>query len=94
MKEYYLAIKKILPFMTTWIDIGGIMLGEISQRMTNTYNLTYIIIDRNGIDWCLPEIEGECGGIPLSFVILGLNLSFSLKNLSCPVFHFKYHLYG
>ena len=35
--EYYLAIKKneILPFATTWIELEGIMLSEISQRKTN-----------------------------------------------------------
>ena len=32
------AIKKneILPFVTTWMDLKGIMLSEISQRRTNT----------------------------------------------------------
>ena len=31
---YYSAIKKnkILPFATTWMDLEGIMLSEISQR--------------------------------------------------------------
>ena len=35
--EYYLAIKKneILPFATTWMELEGIMLSEISQRNTN-----------------------------------------------------------
>ena len=35
--EYYLAIKKneILPFASTWIQLEGIMLSEISQRKTN-----------------------------------------------------------
>ena len=38
IKKYYSAIKKkdILPFMTTWIDLEGIMLREIRQRKTNT----------------------------------------------------------
>ena len=27
---------KILPFATTWMDLEGIMLSEISQRKTNT----------------------------------------------------------
>ena len=40
-QEFFLAIKKkkkkgILPFGTTWIDPESIMLGEISQRNTNT----------------------------------------------------------
>ena len=26
----------ILPFMTTWMDLEGIMLSEINQRKTNT----------------------------------------------------------
>ena len=31
--EYYSAIKKkeILPFVTTWMDLEGIMLSEITQ---------------------------------------------------------------
>ena len=35
--EYYLAIKKneILPFATTWIELEGIILSEITQRKTN-----------------------------------------------------------
>ena len=35
--EYYLAIKKneILPFATSWMELEGIMLREISQRKTN-----------------------------------------------------------
>ena len=34
--EYYLAIKKneILPFATTWMELEGIMLREISQKKT------------------------------------------------------------
>ena len=34
--EYYLAIKKneILLFATTWMELEGIMLSEISQRKT------------------------------------------------------------
>ena len=39
--EYYLTIKKneILPFATTWMDLEGIMLSEISQRNTYMWNL-------------------------------------------------------
>ena len=34
--EYYSAIKKneIWPFATTWMELEGIMLSEISQRKT------------------------------------------------------------
>ena len=34
----YSAINKneILPFATTWMDLEGIMLSEISQRKSNT----------------------------------------------------------
>jgi len=37
-KKYYSTIKKkeILPFMTTWMDLEGIMLREIRQRKINT----------------------------------------------------------
>ena len=35
--EYYLAMNKneILPFMTTWMDLKGIMLSEINQSKAN-----------------------------------------------------------
>ena len=35
--EYNTAIKKnkILPFVTTWMDLEGIMLSEISHRTKN-----------------------------------------------------------
>ena len=35
--EYYSAIKKneILPLATTWMELEGIMLSEISQRKKN-----------------------------------------------------------
>ena len=43
--EYYSAIKKnkILPFVTTWMDLEGIMLSEISQTEKDKYCVfTYI----------------------------------------------------
>ena len=35
--EYYSAIQKneILPFVTMWMELEGIMLSKISQRKTN-----------------------------------------------------------
>ena len=37
IKEYYSVIKKneIFPFATTWMDLKGIMLSEISQTEKN-----------------------------------------------------------
>ena len=37
--EYYSAIKKseILPFATTWMDLEGMMLSEISHTEKDTY---------------------------------------------------------
>jgi len=43
--EYYSAIEKkgILTFVTTWMDLEGIMLNEISQTEKDIlYNLTYM----------------------------------------------------
>ena len=39
--EYYSAIKKneILPFVTTWIDLEGIMLSETSQTEKEKYHM-------------------------------------------------------
>ena len=39
--EYYSAIKRkqILPFATTWIELEGIMLSEISQAEKDKYQM-------------------------------------------------------
>ena len=41
---YYLTIKKneALPTATTWMDVEGTVLNEISQKKINTYNITYM----------------------------------------------------
>ena len=46
--EYYSAIKKIviLPFGTTWVDLEGIMVNEISQTEKHKY---YVISSTCGI---------------------------------------------
>ena len=43
--EYYSAIKKneILPFATTWMELEGIMLNEISQSEKDKYHMTSLI---------------------------------------------------
>ena len=37
--EYYSAIKKILPLVTTWIDLKGTRLSEIPPDLNYMYNL-------------------------------------------------------
>ena len=43
--EYYSAIKKneMLPFVTTWIGLEGIMLNEISRTEKNKYHMISLI---------------------------------------------------
>ena len=43
--EYYLSIKRneILPFTTTWIDLDGVMLSEISQTVKDIYSMSSLI---------------------------------------------------
>ena len=43
--EYYLAMKKneILLFATTWMDLKGIMLSEISQKEKDKYHMISLI---------------------------------------------------
>ena len=43
--EYYLAIKKkkILPFMTGWINLESIMLSEISQSEKDKYHMISLL---------------------------------------------------
>ena len=44
-REYYSAIKKneILPFATTWMELEGIMLSEISQSEKDKNHMTSLI---------------------------------------------------
>ena len=50
--EYYSAIKmnEILPFATTWMELEGIMLSEISQRRQISYVFTRMRALRHKID--------------------------------------------
>ena len=43
--EYYSAMKKneILPFSATWMDLDGIMLGELSQAEKDKYCMRKLI---------------------------------------------------
>ena len=43
--EYYAAIRKkqILPFTTTWMELEGIILSEISQVEKNKYQMISLI---------------------------------------------------
>ena len=45
--EYYLAIKKekkkILPFVTVWMDLENIMLSEMSQSEKDKYHMIPLI---------------------------------------------------
>ena len=42
--EYYAAIKKneILPFMTTWLDLEGNVVSEISQTEKDKHTISII----------------------------------------------------
>ena len=51
--EYYLAIRKneILPFATTWMELEGIMLSEISQsEKEKSYDFTHMRTLRDKTD--------------------------------------------
>ena len=42
--EYYSAVKKkILPFVTVWMDLENIMLSEISQSEKDKYHMISLI---------------------------------------------------
>ena len=45
--EYYAAIRKkqILPFTTTWMELEGIMLSEISQEEKDKYRMISLICE-------------------------------------------------
>ena len=44
-REYYLAIrrKQVLPFTTTWMDLEGIKLSEISRVEKDKYHIISLI---------------------------------------------------
>ena len=43
--EYYSAIKKnkIMPFAATWMDLGVIILNEVSQKEKDKYHMISLI---------------------------------------------------
>ena len=43
--EYYSALKKneILPFVTAWMNLGGVMLSEINQTENSKYHMISLI---------------------------------------------------
>ena len=45
--EYYLAMKKneILPFATTWMDQGDIILSEVSQTEEGKYQIIHLHLE-------------------------------------------------
>ena len=51
-QEYYSAMKKneILSFATTWMELEGIMLSEISQSEKISYDFTHMRTLRDKID--------------------------------------------
>ena len=46
--EYYLAIKKNLPFVTVWMDLENIVLNEIRQSEKDKCHMISLIC---GIKW-------------------------------------------
>lgn len=59
MKLYFSAMKrnKILPFATTWMDLEGIMLSEMSQ-MESVYNRNRVIDIENKLMVTSEERKG------------------------------------
>ena len=43
--KYYSALRKvILPFATTWTNLGDMMLSEISQTQKDKYHIISLIV--------------------------------------------------
>ena len=55
--EYYLAMRKdeLLPFATTWMELEGIMLSELSQSEKDTYHVFTLM-------WILRNLTEDHGG--------------------------------
>ena len=54
--EHYTAErkKKLLPFVTAWVELEGVMLNEISQAVKDKYHMTSPISDAD------PGPQGRC----------------------------------
>lgn len=75
--EYYLVMegrKEILPLVTTWVNLEGIMLRELYQREKDKYYIRGIYFrtyfwNKQKIGWWLPEAErsGRNGYQPPSY---------------------------
>ena len=61
--EYYSATqeKEILPFMTTWMGLKGIILREVSQRQTNTIRQSHLYAESKNHHHLLIEKNQICG---------------------------------
>ena len=51
--------KKILPFVTTWMDLESIMLSEISQRKTNTIWSHLYMVSKTQNKWTNNKTETD-----------------------------------
>ena len=51
--EYYSPIRKVEypPFASTWMELQGIMLSEISQAEKDNYHMVSLIHGTKGIAW-------------------------------------------
>lgn len=70
--EYYSTLRKeILPFVTTYMELEGIMLSKISQSKTKLYNTTYTWnpkkpnSQKQRVEWWLPGagVWGKWGNV-------------------------------
>ena len=84
-RKYYETMRKkdMLPFATTWMDLEGLTLSKMSQRITNTLYLSYIdninkqtkmqftenklVLVRGGVEMC---VKWVCTWQSLSCVLL------------------------
>ena len=64
--EYYSAMRtqEILPLVTTWMKVEGIMLSEISQKKINTVSSHFYMESKRAklieqrVEWWFPGAEG------------------------------------
>ena len=59
--EYYLAIikKKILPFVTAWLDLENIMVSEIIQSDKDKYHMIHSYVESNEQTELTSKIETD-----------------------------------
>ena len=78
----YSAIKKkeILPFVTIWMDLEGIMLSEISQTQKDKHHMFSLLCESKKAELIDGWLPGAGGGENGEMLVKGYRLGYEMSN--------------